>query len=142
MKLGRMRIAAVPTAVVATALLALNVTGVAPIPTGPLGDHMPAVPDPGGRSTLNFDPQLTPMYLTALVENAGPIQVTVVRVTPVGVSVPGSVEILGSMPFNSDDPAERDPSGMSRVMLGVQPDAGPGWAAPQRVSMDRSAPRS
>lgn len=115
------------------ALLALNVTGVVPIPTGPLGDHQPAVPD-NARTTLNHDPQASAQYLTALVNNTGPVAVTIVRVTPIGTSVPGSVEVLGSKIFNRDDPAEYGPDGMSQIVLGIQPDPGPGWTTPQPVT--------
>lgn len=138
----RARVAAALAGVVALVLLALNVTGIAPIPIGPLGDHAAAVPDPGGVSTLNYEPQRSQIYLSAVVENAGTVPVTVVRVTPVGVSVPGSVAVLGSMPFNSDDPTEQLPgSGLNRVLLGVQPDPGPGWASPQPVTGGSVAPQ-
>jgi len=118
-------------ALIVVTLLALNVTGIAPVPTGPLGDHQPAVRDPGGASTLDYVAQNTNIYLTALVENAGPLPATVVRVTPIGITVPGSVEVLGSLPFDTDDPGERLPEGMDRIMLGVQPDPGPSWRSPQ-----------
>jgi hypothetical protein len=131
---SRKQIVVAVAALVLVALLAANTTGSALIPIGPLGDHQPAVRDPGGASTVNYDPQRMALYLTALVENAGPLPATVVRVTPVGVNVPGSVEILGSMPFDSDDPAERDPGGTDRIMLGVQSDPGAGWASPQPVT--------
>lgn len=117
-------------AILAVTLLALNGTGIAPIPIGPLGDHQPAVAD-NAMSTLNYDPQRAAEYLTALVENTGPVPVTIVRVTPIGMSVSGSVEVVGSQPFNSDDPSERGPDGMDRIMLGVQPDPGLGWTKPQ-----------
>ena len=120
-------------AAVVIALLA-NATGTALIPIGPLGDHQSAVRDPGGASTVNYDPQRTALYLTALVENAGPLPATVVRVTPVGVTVPGSVEVVGSMLFNSDDPAEHGLGGTDRIMLGAQSDPGSGWDSPQPVT--------
>ena len=125
---------AVSAGVLVVLLIALNTTGIVLIPSGPLGDHQPAVRDPGGASTVDYDPQRTALYLAALVENTGPVPVTVIRVTPVGVTVPGSVEVLGSMPFNSDDPAERGPGMTGMIMLGIQPDPGPGWASPQAVT--------
>jgi hypothetical protein len=137
----RLRVAAALAGVVALLLLALNVTGLAPIPTGPLGDHAATVPDPGGVSTLDFEPKRSRIYLSAVVENAGPVPVTVVRVTAVGVSVPGSVAILGSLPFNSDDPAEQQQGGLPTILLGVQPDPGPGWASPQPVTGGSVAPQ-
>ena len=115
------------------ALVALNVTSIALIPIGPLGDHQPAVPDVASE-TIDYAAERVPVYLTALVENTGPVPVTVVRVTPIGTSVPGSVEVLGSLPFNSDDPTEYGPDGMDQIMLGVQPDPGARWAAPQSVT--------
>lgn len=121
-------------ALVVVGLLALNVTGTTPVPVGPLGQPQPAVPDSGGVSTLTYDPQRTAEYLTALVENTGAVPVTVLRVTPVGVTVPGSAELVGSLPFNSDDPREHTPSGMDRIMLGIQEDPGPGWATMEPVT--------
>jgi hypothetical protein len=131
---SRKRIAVGLAVLIVVTLLALNVTGIAPVPTGPLGDHQTAVRDGGGASTLNYDPQNSAIYLTALVENAGPLPAVVVRVTPTGVTVPGSMEVIGSLPFNSDDPDERLPDGTDRVMLGVQPDPGPSWTRPQPVT--------
>jgi len=113
--------------------VALNVTGLIPIPVGPLGDHQPAIAD-SSRSTLDYVPSRTAVYLSALVENTGPISATVIRVTPVGVSVPGSVTVLGSLPFNSNDRSQSAPTGLPRVLLGVQPDAGPGWTSPDPVA--------
>jgi hypothetical protein len=130
---GWMRLVVGLTAILVVTLLALNVTGIAPIPIGPLGDHQPAVPD-NAVSTLNYDPQRSAEYLTALVENTGPVPVTVVRATPIGASVAGSVEVLGSQPFNSDDPGEHGPDGLDRIMLGIQQDPGPGWTSPQPVT--------
>lgn len=115
-------------------LFIANVTGAAPVPNGPLGSYEAAVPDPGGVSTLNYIADRTHIYLTPLVENTGPVPVTIVRVTPVGVTVPGSVRVIGSLPFNRDDPAERGPDGMDTITLGVQPDPGPGWDSPQPVT--------
>ena len=114
-------------------LLIANATGVAPVSNGPLGGHEVAAPDPGGVSTLNYVADRPHIYLTPLVENTGPVPVTIVRVTPVGVTVPGSVRVIGSLPFNMDDPAERGPDGMDTITLGVQPDPGPGWDSPQPV---------
>lgn len=141
MKWSRKRIAVGLVALIVVTLLALNVTGIAPIPNGPLGNHQPAVRDGGGASTLNYEPQTTAIYLTALVENTGPLPATVVRVTPTGVTVPGSVEVVGSLPFNSDDPSERLSDGMDGVMLGVQPDPGPRWGRPQPVTGVRVDPK-
>ena len=115
-------------------LLIANATGVAPVSNGPLGGHEVAAPDPGGVSTLNYVADRPHIYLTPLVENTGPVPVTIVRVTPVGVTVPGSVRVIGSLPFNMDDPAERGPDGMDTITLGVQPDPGPGWDSPQPVT--------
>jgi hypothetical protein len=115
-------------------LLVANITGVAPVPNGPLGGHEAAAPDPGGVSTLNYVADRAHIYLTPLVENTGLVPVTIVRVTPVGVTVPGSVRVIGSLPINMDDPAERGPDGMDTIALGVQPDPGPGWGSPQPVA--------
>jgi hypothetical protein len=112
-------------------LVVANVTGAAPVPNGPLGSHEAAEPDPGGMSTLNYVAGRTHIYLTPLVENTGPVPVTIVRVTPVGVTVPGSVRIIGSLPFNRDDPVERGPDGLDTITLGVQLGQGPGWDSPQ-----------
>lgn len=120
-------------AVAVLGVLALNVTDAVAIPFGPLGDQQPPVPDVAG-DTIDYAPQRVPEYLSALVENLGPVPVTVVRVTPIGVTVPGSVEILGSRPFNSDDPAQYGPGGLPLVMLGFQPDPGPSWASPEPVT--------
>jgi hypothetical protein len=139
---SRSRIAVVPVVAVAV-LLGINVTGAAPLPTGPLGDQQPAVRDPGGASTVNYDPKVAALYLTALVENTGPFPVTIVRVIPIGVTVPGSVQVVGSMPFNTDDPSEKLPGGLDRIMLGVQPDPGPGWNSSQPatgVTVDPKGP--
>jgi hypothetical protein len=125
---------AVLAAVTGVTLLALNVTGIAPIPTGPLGDHQPAVSDGAGATTVPYVLQRVPEYLTPLVENTGPFSATIVRVTPTGTTIPGSVVILGSLPFNRDDPAESGPDGMDRITLGIGPDPGPGWASPQPVT--------
>ena len=133
LKWSRKRITVDLAVVIVVTLLGLNVTGVAPIPIGPLGAHQPTVPDIAG-STLNYDPQNTATYLAALVENTGPLTATVVRVTPTGVTVPGSVEVIGSLPFNMDDPSERLPDLTDRIVLGVQPDPGSGWASPQPVT--------
>lgn len=132
--LSRRRIVVGVAAAIVVTVVALNVAGVVPVPTGPLGAHQPAVRDGGGVSTLNYDPHVGAVYLTALVENTGPIAATIVRVTPIGVTVPGSVVVLGSLPFNSDDPNERLPDRTDRIMLGVQPDPGPGWSNPQPSS--------
>jgi len=113
--------------------VALNVTGLIPIPVGPLGDHQPALAD-SARSTLDYVPSRTAVYLSALVENTGPIAATIVRVTPVGVSVPGSVTVLGSLPFNSNDRSQSAPTGLPRVLLGVQQDPGHGWTSPDPVT--------
>jgi hypothetical protein len=134
MKRNRWRIAVGLGVVIAFALLGLNVTGAAPIPIGPLGDHKASVRDPGGVSTLRYSAQNTATYLSAQVENTWPITATVVRVTPTGVSVPGSVEVIGSLPFDEDDPAERLPDMTDRIVLGVQPDPGQGWAIAQPVA--------
>jgi hypothetical protein len=134
LKRSRWRVTVGLAAVVVITLLGLNVSGLAPIPIGPLGDHQPAVPDPGGASTLTYSPQNNGTYLAALVENTGPLPATVVRVTPTGVSVLGSVEVIGSLTFNEDDPAERLPDLTDRIVLGVQQDPGPGWASPQPVA--------
>ena len=130
MKRSRWRIAIGLASVVAVALLGLNVIGAAPIPMGPLGDHQPAERDNAG-STLNYDPKNTGTYLSAQVENAWPLPAKIVRVTPTGVSVPGSVEVIGSLPFNMDDPGERLPDMTDRIVLGVQQDPGQGWSSPQ-----------
>jgi hypothetical protein len=130
---GPKRITAGVTALVILALLALNVSGVFPLPAGPLGVHQGALPDIA-RSTVNYDPQRTALYLSPLVENTGPVPVTIVRITPVGTTVPDSVEILGSLPFNSDDPKEELRDGTGLITLGVQDDPGPGWAKPQSVT--------
>jgi hypothetical protein len=121
-------------------LVALNMTGVLPLPRGPLGIHQAAIPD-SARSTLDYDPQRAAIYLTPLVENTGPFSVTIVRVTPVGTTVPGSVEVLGSLPFNTDDPTEHLADGTDRITFGIQPDPGPGWAQPQSVSGVTVAPK-
>ena len=119
--------------VVAAVLIGANVVGAAPLPFGPMGDRQPAVPGPGvgiqGHST-----DVTPYYLTAQVENTWPLAVTVTGVRPLGVTVPGSVEVLGSLPFNSDDPSEKGPDGNSQVILGLDIDAGPGWTDPDPVT--------
>jgi hypothetical protein len=98
-----------------------------------MGDHQPAVPDIA-TDTVDYDPHQVRRYLTAVVENTGPVPVTVVRVTPTGVTVPGSVEVLGSLPVNSDDGAQYDADGFPMVMLGIQPDPGPAWANPDPVT--------
>ncbi|HYO42594.1 MAG TPA: hypothetical protein VES19_05280 [Candidatus Limnocylindrales bacterium] len=125
----------VTTAIVLVAaggVLALNVAGGVLIPVGPLGDHRPIGPDVA-VSTLNYQPQRESLYLTPLVENTGPLPATVVRVTPTGVTAPGSVEILGSLPFDLDDPAQRGADGMSAIAIGIQEDPGPAWAHPGPV---------
>lgn len=114
-------------------LLVLNVVGLAPLPLGPLGDHQPAVPDIA-VDTIDYDPHQIPWYMTALVENTGPVVVTIVRVTPVGTTVPGSVEVLGSLPFSSGDPASVGSDGMPQITLGIQPDPGPAWTSPQPIT--------
>ncbi|MHB8960264.1 MAG: hypothetical protein ACYDAN_11610, partial [Candidatus Limnocylindrales bacterium] len=96
MRLGSRRRVVALAAVLVSALGALNVTGVLPIPVGPLGDRQSAARDNAG-STVNYDTARRAVYLTALVENTGMTPVTVVGVSPVGVTVPGSVEVLGSM---------------------------------------------
>ncbi len=116
------------------AVLVANASGAAPLPTGPMGSLAGAVPDPGGVSTLDYYAGGSPRYLTPVVENTGPVAVTIVRVTPVGDLVPGSVVVLGSMPFDTSDPNEFSPDGMDRIALGVVEDPGPGWAAPQPVA--------
>jgi hypothetical protein len=120
-------------ALAAVLLLGVNVSGVAPVPVGPLGDHQPAVPD-SARSTLDYQASRSAIYLSPFVENTWPVPVTIVRVTPVGTTVPASVEVLGSLPFNSDDPAEQQVDGSDRVMLGIREDPGPAWAHPQAVT--------
>ncbi len=130
---------AVPVVVIA-AWLALNVTGVAPIPTGPLGDHEPPVRDIAW-STLNYVPVRTIHYLTPLVENTWSLPVTVVRLTPTGVSAHGSVDVVGSLPFDYDDPSERNPDGTDKVALGIQASPGSTWDHPDPVTGVTVPPR-
>jgi hypothetical protein len=122
------RLIALIAAVAVVAAIALNVAGVVLIPVGPMGSQQPAVRDVA-RSTLNHRDNAE--YLTPIVEDTWPVSVTVVRVTPVGVTVPGSVQVLGSLAFDISDPAERLPDGTDGIMLGVQSDPGPGWSGPQ-----------
>ncbi|HJW21232.1 MAG TPA: hypothetical protein VJ506_02265 [Candidatus Limnocylindrales bacterium] len=139
----RSRVIAISLATIAViGVVALNVTDAVAIPFGPLGDQQPPVPDVAG-DTIDYAPGRVPEYLSPLVENLGPVAVTIVRVTPIGVTVPGSVEILGSRSFNSDDPSQYGPTGLPLVMLGVQPDPGPGWASPEPatgVTVDPKGP--
>jgi len=127
------RAAAVVAAVLVIGLVALNVTNAAPLPTGPLGDHQ-ALDSSAVDDMVDYQPGESVLYIAALVENTGPFPVTVIRVTPLGVTVPGSVEVLGSLPFNRDDPAERGSDGLDRIVLGLQPDPGPAWASPEPVT--------
>ena len=133
MKLGGLRVVGAFVVVSAIVALALNVAGVAPIPVGPMGDQRPALPDVAS-DTIDYAPIRDAEYLTALVENTGPLPVTVIRVTPIGTTVAGSVEVLGSLTFNSDDPAYLGPDGMPQITLGIQPDPGPAWANPDPIS--------
>jgi hypothetical protein len=128
------RLAAAVAALVLLALAALNVTGAAPIPLGPLGNHQDALLY-GASVTIDYAADRVPIYLTAVVENTGsPLAVTVVRVTAIGVAVPGSVEILGSLAFNTDDPSQRDLNGQNDILLGIQADPGSAWTDPQPVT--------
>ena len=132
MRWSRTRIAIGAVAAIVLVLLALNVTGIAPVPTGPLGDHEPAVSDVA-VTTMGHDPAGTPVYLVPVVENAGPLSATVVRVTPTGVTVPGSVEVLGSLPFDEEASSEHGSDGMDLIVLGIALDPGPAWSTPQPV---------
>ena len=79
-----------------------NATGAAdPIESGPLGDHQQPIED-GADMTMTYVPNRGPVYFTPYVQNAGPMPATIVRVVPVGVTVPGSVEVLWSLPFDHD----------------------------------------
>ena len=121
------RLIALIAAVAVVAAIALNVAGVVLIPVGPMGSQQPAVRDVA-RSTLNHRDNAE--YLTPIVEDLA-------RVRHRGTSNarrgdgPRVVQVLGSLAFDISDPAERLPDGTDGIMLGVQPDPGPGWSGPQ-----------
>lgn len=120
-------------ALVGVALLGANVSGAVPLPFGPMGDRKPATRD-NAFGTMGHAFTTPPFYLTVQVENTSPVPVTVLGVRPIGETVPGSVEILGSRTFDESDPSQKDAEGMSTVVLGTALEAGPGWSDPDPVT--------
>ena len=121
------------TAAATLSLATLNITGVVPLPMGPLGGQQPAARDVAW-STMPFSPSPSPLYLVPFVTNGGPFSATIAAVIPRGVSVPGSVEVLGSLPFDREDPAQIRADGTHGVILGIEREPGPAWADPDPVA--------
>jgi len=118
-------------AILAIAWLALNVTGNTLLTTGPLGDYHEPDEDSINEIADYVPGEQTALYFTADVDNSGPTAATIVRITPLGMTVPAAVQIVGSLPYNSDDPGEMNQDREDLILLGTQSDPGPAWANPQ-----------
>ena len=120
-------------AILAIAWLALNVTGNTLLTTGPLGDYHEPDEDSINEIADYVPGEQTALYFTADVDNSGPTAATIVRITPLGMTVPAAVQIVGSLPYNSDDPGEMNQDREDLILLSTQSDPGPAWANTPRI---------
>jgi len=100
----------------------LNVTGVAPIPRGPVGvgspppdGHFGIVVLPAGRADHDGS-----VYTTMYLSDTWPVAATLLSITPMGVTDSAQVAMLGT--------AVGDPT--NGLALGATWDPGPGWGNP------------
>ena len=113
-------------------LVVANVTGYLPIPVGPLGARFEG--EDLATLTTPHDADASPIYLVPFVVNCGPVDVRIDRVVPTGVTVPGSVDVLGSLPFDRGDPAEAGADGIHSIVGFIGPDLTAPWADPEPVA--------
>lgn len=104
----------------------LNVTGVVPIPGGPVGAGS-TVPD--GQFTLTILPgprgtDHATVYTTLFLDSTWRIGPRLLSVTPLGANPASSVTIVGTEPIGE--------SGI--LSIGASWDPGPGWSSPGPVA--------
>jgi hypothetical protein len=117
----RRRLLTLVVVVVAIAI-GLNVTGVVPVPGGPVGV---ASQPPGGQFGLAImpagrtDPNGT-VYTTLYLTSSAPVAATLISVTPMDVTAGAQVSVFGTAAYDES----------SNLALGSAWDPGPGWQNP------------
>ncbi len=113
-------------AVASAIAIAINVTGVVPIPGGPVGV---ASPPESGQFELAIMPEgrTNPdgtLYTTMYLIDSSPIEARLIAVTPMDVTARAQVSVLGTAIYD----------GSSDLALGSTWDPGPGWQNPGPVA--------